>query len=179
MSQALPLKEKYIKDPNLLQEAITRHFSEYVDRVVAKGNKIMKKNFTLQRNNIQGNDKWAGLADSTLDYRATRFNLAPGSPIHINTGNLQRNNRGLVRTDTIVEVINEALSYDGNDIPYPHLLNEGLTGKRGGGLQPTKGVREFLELPWQLEDKDLVRKYGEWDRFVKELKQEIWNPAYL
>ena len=179
MKPSLPLKEKYIKDPSLLQEAVNRHFKKYIDRLIAKGNEIMKENFSLQRNNIKGNATWAGLADSTLDYRASRFRLALDSPIHVNTGNLKKHNKGLVRTDTVVNVINKALSYDGNNIAYPHLLNKGIVGKRGGGTQRTMGVREFLEIPWQLEDETLKAEYGDYDKLVKDLKEEIFDPAYL
>jgi len=131
--------------------------SKYVENLVTKR--------LIRGKNSDDNSNFEDIAKSTIRWRRWKGGgNVDGKPLNF-TGDLRSKNKVTLRNN-VLEIKNSN--------PYSQGLNDGFTGKRGGGTQPIP-ARAHLEMPDELGDSSKVNKIIEVDKIVDEIASEIFN----
>lgn len=165
----MKIKDKYLNKDGSINESklrakIEQLLSPAIDRAQAYIDKTIKKRFIEGRNSDDGSD-FANLSDNTVEWRRWKGGGdIEGKPLNF-TGGLRRSNK-VVRKGLKIDIV--------NNNPYSELLNEGLTGARGGGTQPIP-ARRHLDVPDEVNNIEQLKKIVKFDEVQNEFAKEIFE----
>ena len=163
------IKDKYKDkngdlDLNKTTQLINQKLGVGLQKLAKFVENLVTKRLIRGKNSDDASD-YADIAPSTQRWRKWRGGgNVDGKPLNF-TGDLRSKNK--------VTLINNVLEIK-NSNPYSKALNDGFTGKRGGGIQQIP-ARVHTEMPDELGDSSKVNKIIEIDKIVKEITNEIFN----
>ncbi len=163
------IKAKYLNKDGSVNESKMKAkakeiLSPSIDRVEAYIKKTINKRFTQGKNSDDGSN-FEDIKPSTQRWRRyTGGGNVDGKPLNF-TGSLGNSNK-VVRRGLNVDIVNSN--------PYSQGLNEGFTGKRGGGTQ-TIPARKHLDVPDEVNDLEQGKKIMKFNELQKRFADEFFE----